>query len=85
MTDWTKHNTRFLHLVLERLKGDCDYYLGFGKRNRKVLLWEDELKQIQNMKDAWNALDESDKPEWLTWEQILEYENKLTSRDKQGV
>lgn len=82
MVDWSKHNVRFLHLVLERLKGDCDYYLGFGRRSNKVLLWEDEVKQIKNMKDVWNALSEKDKPEWITWEDILKYEEELTRRKR---
>ena len=41
-------------------------------------LWAgDEKSQIENMKALWNSFPEEDKPEWLTWEDILEYEKQM--------
>lgn len=29
------------------------------------------------MKDIWNSFDENDKPEWLTMEEIEQFENQM--------
>ncbi|WP_072526581.1 LPD11 domain-containing protein, partial [Mycobacterium tuberculosis] len=63
-----------------RWRQDCDYYLGNGGRSSNVLWSKDEKQHIQNMKDLHNTFDEKDKPEWLTWEQILEYEIKMVKK-----
>jgi hypothetical protein len=55
---------------------DCDYYLGYGNRCEKHLWANDVKSQIAKMKEIWNNLKE--KPEWLTMEQILEYEKKMS-------
>lgn len=67
----------FQYQLLDRMKQDCEYYLGYGNRN-PMYLWSLEVKEhIQNMKDLWNNFDDDEKPEWLTWEQILDYEKQM--------
>ena len=53
-----------------------NYYLGYGNRCEKYLWAKDVKSQIAKMKEIWNNLKE--KPEWLTMEQILEYEKKMS-------
>lgn len=67
----------FKYMLLDRLRQDCNYYLGFGNRSRNALWAKDEAKQIQMMKDIWNSFPEEDKPEWLTWEEIEEYARRM--------
>lgn len=77
MEDWTKYEPKFRYMMLDRMRQDCDYYLGYGNRNAKQLWAGDEKAQIENMKALWNSFPEEDKPEWLTWEDILEYEKQM--------
>lgn len=69
------HN--FQYMMLGMMKSRCDYYLGYGNRNPHHLSGEDVTSHISAMKRRWNALPHDCKPEWLTWEQILEYEAKM--------
>lgn len=67
------------YMMLSRLQSDCDYYLGFGNRNPKVLWAGNEEEHIAEMKKIYNELPE--KPEWLTMKQIEDYESKMKSTD----
>lgn len=79
MDDWLiRSEPRFRYQLLDRLRQDCNYYFGNGGKNPKNLWAEDELSQIQTMKDIWNSFPVGDKPEWLTWEEILDYEKRMT-------
>lgn len=72
---------QFNYMMLSRLQMDCDYYLGYGGRNAEHALWShDEKKQIAKMKDIYNQFADDRKPEWLTYEQILEYEQLMTNQ-----
>lgn len=71
----------FLYMLLDRLRIDCDFYLGFGNRHSKYLWAGNEADQIGYMKAIWNMLSDSEKPEWLTYDKILEYEMKMTERE----
>ncbi|WP_256719739.1 LPD11 domain-containing protein [Paenibacillus glucanolyticus] len=77
MEDILKSDARFRYMMLYRFRDDCEYYLNYGNRNSNVLWSLDESKHIENMKALHNSFGENDKPEWLTWEQILEYEKQM--------
>lgn len=67
------NDPEFLYQMLSRLESDCKYFLGNGYEKN---LWALSItEQISAMKEIYNKLDE--KPEWLTMEQINEYENKM--------
>ena len=68
---------RFRYSMLSRLKADCDYFLGNRHRFAKHLWAGSVDKHIQEMKDRWNSFNEDEKPEWLTWEDILNYEKQM--------
>lgn len=68
---------KYNYQMLGRLKSDCDYYLGFGNRNKKRLWALDEESQISEMKRLYNQFADNKKPEWLTWTDILNYEAKM--------
>lgn len=78
MEDWIKKaEPKFKYMMLDRLRQDCNYYLNYGNRSANVLWADDEAKQIQTMKDLWLSFPEWDRPEWLTWDDILEFESKM--------
>lgn len=68
---------KFQYMMLSRLKQDCEYYLGNGGRSVKYLWAGSEADQIQEMKIRYNAFADDKKPEWLTWDDILRYENLM--------
>lgn len=68
---------KFKYQMLSRLQSDCNYYLGNGGRSKNALWAEDEKGQIEVMKELWNSFADDDKPEWLTWEDILNYEIQM--------
>ncbi len=77
MEDWNKYEPRFRYMMLDRMRQDCNYYLGYGNKNPKNLWACDEKDQIENMKALWNSFPDEDKPEWLTWEQIEDYAKRM--------
>lgn len=77
MQDILKGDDRFRYRMLDRFRQDCEYYLNNGGRNSNVLWSKDEKQHIENMKDLYNSFDKSEKPEWLTWQQIIEYEMRM--------
>jgi hypothetical protein len=70
--DTANHDARFNYQLLSRLQQDCDYYLGHGNRAKKHLWAGDETAQIAKMRELYDGL--SEKPEWLTLEDIARYE-----------
>ena len=68
---------RFNYMMLGRLLTDVKYYLGYGNRFKGHLWAGDEEGQIEEMKKIYNSFTEDKKPEWLTMDQILEYEKQM--------
>jgi hypothetical protein len=68
---------KFNYMLLSRLESDCKYYLGYGYRNANKLWAGNEMGQIEKMKELYNCFSKDKKPEWLTYEQILEYEKLM--------
>lgn len=67
----------FKYQLLDRLKSDCEYFLKAGNRNEKHLWTGNVDDQIAKMKELWNSLEE--KPEWLSMEDIENYEKEMNS------
>lgn len=63
------------YMLLDRLKQDCEYYLGNGNRNAKYLWAGNEDGQIAEMRKIYNQLKE--KPEWLTLDDINNYAKEM--------
>lgn len=84
MKDWIlKSEISYRYQLLSRLRMDCDYYLGYGNRYAPHLWAQNEQDQITSMKQLWESFAEDDKPEWLTWEQILDYERKMCAGEEE--
>ena len=68
---------QFNYQLLGRLQQDCEYYLGFGNRNKKRLWAGNEIEQIQKMKELYSGFLE--KPLWITLEDIARYEAAMVT------
>lgn len=73
----TSNPHRHTYMMLSRLQSDCEYFLNHGGRSEKNLWALSVDAQIEEMKNLWNSLPEDGKPEWLTMEQIEEYEKQM--------
>lgn len=65
---------KFDYMMLSRMQMDCKYYdkNSFGRAHAST-----PEQYIAEMKRLWNKFPEDLKPEWISWEDILEYEKKL--------
>lgn len=75
-------NYEFDYMMLSRLVQDCKYFLGNG--NRYVgNLWGDTVDDhIAEMKKLYNKFPDDMKPEWLSMEDIENYEKEMKSEKK---
>ncbi len=76
----SEKDNEFNYMMLSRLKSDNDYFLGYGNRNENNLWATNVEDQIIEMKRLWNIL--TVKPEWLSMEDILNYEKQMTDSNK---
>lgn len=67
----------FRYMLLDRMRQDCRYYLGNGGRCEKYLWAGSVSEQIEYMKAIYNSFPEGEKPEWMTMEEILDYEQRM--------
>ena len=70
----------FNYMMLGRMQSDNDYFLGNGNGNEPQLHQGSVEKQIAEMKRLWNNFSEDKKPEWLSMNDILEYETKMKAK-----
>ena len=68
----------FRYEMLHRMALDCEYFLGYGYRYEKHLWAGNATDQIEYMKALWLSFTEDQKPEWLTYEKIEDYERRMT-------
>ncbi len=69
----------YTYRLLGRLQADCDYFLAPMSRSSKQLWAGSVADQIAKMKELWNSLPADGKPQWLSMEDILQYEKDMSS------
>ena len=79
--EYKENPHRHQYMMLDMMRSRCDYYLGHGNRHPKHLYGDDVASHIAEMKRMWNELPDDAKPEWLTWERILEYEEEMSGSE----
>ena len=68
------------YMLLGRMQQDCEYFLGCSNGCEKHLWAGNVEEQIAYMKNLWNEFPEDKKPEWLSFEKILDYEKQMTEQ-----
>lgn len=67
----------FNYRLLSRLKSDCDYYL---RNPHEKHLWAGNVEdQIDKMRELYNSFADSEKPEWISLDDIQNYEDIMIS------
>lgn len=72
-----ENNEKFKYMMLDRMKSDCIYFLSFGNRSQSSLWSGNAMDHIEDMKALYNSFPDDKKPEWLTLDQIKEFENLM--------
>lgn len=67
----------FNYMMLSRLQADCEYFLGNGTGSVRNLYYDTVEEHIAEMKKLWNGFPEDAKPEWLSYEEIENYEKEM--------
>ena len=71
-----KHDNKFKYMLLGRCQEDCKTFINCNIKH----LWGITIRDhIKAMKDLYNNLEI--KPEWLTMDEILEYEKQMKERN----
>ena len=74
---YEKEVNSFDYMFIDRLRQDCEYYLNYGNKNKNALYYKNEKEHIEEMKKLYNKFPENKKPNFLTYEQILNYEKLM--------
>ena len=78
VTESSEEGDEYAYRLLGRLKSDCEYFLGAGNRSARNLWAGSVADQIDKMKELWYRLPDDAKPEWLSMEDIDNYEDAMT-------
>lgn len=73
-----QHDEKFRYQLLGRMRSDCNYFLG-GNRLDKFLWAGNVESQIAYMKALYNSFPDNKKPEWISLEDINNYEDAMTN------
>ncbi|MEG1663632.1 MAG: LPD11 domain-containing protein, partial [Clostridia bacterium] len=76
-TEAKKESEKMRYMFLDRLKSDCNYFLGYGNGCLKHLWAGEILKQIELMKIYYNSFSLSKKPKWLKRKDIKRYKKQM--------
>ena len=71
------------YMMLDRLRMDCDYFLGNGNGVVGHLYYKDVVKHIEEMKKIYESFSEQEKPEWINLKDIENYREKMNKKVKE--
>jgi len=71
------------YMMLDRLRTDCEYFLGNGNGFLGSLYYKDIDKHIEEMKKLYKSFSEQEKPEWISLEDIYNYKQKMNEKLKE--
>lgn len=79
---------RFTYMMLYRLQDDCKGYFGSGNPDscadwrfqNELFVWGQDIKElVEEMKKLWKMIPCDLKPEWITWDEIVGYANRINT------
>ena len=68
------------YMMLDRLRTDCEYFLGNGNGYLGSLYYKDIDKHIAEMKKIYESFTEQEKPEWISAKDIENYREKMQEK-----
>lgn len=82
ITEITQKSLPLREKIFYQLSEECDYFLGRGKLNPKILRAKEVSDQITLMLNLWDSFPDGKKPVWISREKILEYRDKMVFAQK---
>lgn len=71
------NSKEFYYRLLSRLQADCEYYIEHPHERH---LWAGSVEdQIAKMRELYNLFTDDEKPEWISLEEIQNYEDIMIS------
>lgn len=71
------------YMFLGRMQADCKYFLSGGNYYNKFLWANSPEKQIEYMKWLYNSFPDDKKPQWISMEEIEDYERQMVGKGKE--
>lgn len=78
MPEKVSERDKMNYMLLDRMRCDCEYFLNYGNRSVKNLSGDNVEFHIGQMKKLHDGFPEDKKPSWLTYDEILELERRMT-------
>lgn len=72
-----EYDYKFEYMMLSRLEMDCKYFLGNGNKSKRHLRDGSITSHIEYMKELYNKFPQDKKPEWITLDDIANYEKEM--------
>ncbi len=66
--------------LLDRMRSDCEYYLGAGNGQSQWLWGKAGAVHIQYMKLLWGSFSADEKPSWISFEDIVGFEQQMRQK-----
>lgn len=66
--------------LLGRMKSDCEYYLGEGRKQITHLWGSTVDNQIRSMQELLSSISKEYRPEWLTFDDIRKFSDQMDHR-----
>ena len=71
------------YMMLDRLRSDCEYFLGNGNGFLGSLYYKDIDEHIKEMKKIYESFTAQEKPEWISLKDIDNYKEKMQEKLKE--
>ncbi len=65
------------YMLLDRMKSDCLYWLGYGNKCNKYLWGNNPNDHIQYMLWLYDSFPDTEKPEWIHMADIIDFKNRM--------
>ena len=83
VADEKENPRKYDYMMLDRLRMDCDYFLGNGNGFLGHLYYKDVDKHIEEMKKIYESFSDNEKPQWISLEDIENYKEKMNEKIKE--
>lgn len=77
---FTRHEREIDYMMLDRLRTDCNYFLGNGNGYDGHLYYKDVNKHCDEMLKLYNSFNDEDKPQWISDKQIEQYRKDMLAK-----
>lgn len=77
---FVRNKKEFDYMMLDRLRTDCNYFLGNGNGYEGHLYYKDVNKHCDEMSKLYKSFTDDDKPQWITIEQIEQYRKDMIEK-----